>query len=269
MSQFAYKFSYRRDLPHIQPVGATLFVTFRLFGSLPREVIERWQAEKRWLGECLKRLEPSDVGQTVSLPESQTDSLPESEESQTDSLRHRQYELHRRWFARFESLLDKADTGPTWLKDGRIAEMVADSLHYRDGKVYRLDAFSIMPNHVHVVFAPLPVQRSVAQTVSLHDGRQTNSLSHDEYYSLPKIMQSLKGFTSREANRLLGRSGTFWEHESYDHFVRDADEWKRIIAYVLNNPVKAGFVKDWKEWKWSYCRPQTNRLRHEVAQAAG
>ena len=145
MSQFAYKFSYRRDLPHIQPVGATLFVTFRLFGSLPREVIERWQAEKRWLGECLKRLEPSEVGQTVSLPESQTDSLPESEESQTDSLRHREYELHRRWFARFESLLDKADTGPTWLKDGRIAEMVADSLHYRDGKVYRLDAFSISP----------------------------------------------------------------------------------------------------------------------------
>ena len=82
-------------------------------------------------------------------------------------------------------------------------------------------------------------------------------------------MQSLKGFTSREANRLLERSGTFWEHESYDHFVRDEDEWKRIIAYVLNNPVKAGFVKDWKEWEWSYCRPQTNRLRHEVAQAAG
>src|SRR5438876_1157862 len=128
MSQFAYKFSYRRDLPHIQPAGATLFLTFRLFGSLPRDVIERWQAEKRWLQDCLKRLAANDVGQTVSLPE-----------SQTDSLRHRQYELHRRWFARFESLLDKADTGPTWLKDGRIAEMVADSLHYRDGKVYRLD----------------------------------------------------------------------------------------------------------------------------------
>jgi len=258
VSQFAYKFSYRRDLPHIQPVGATLFVTFRLFGSLPRAVIERWQAEKRWLGECLKRLEPNDVGQTVSLPE-----------SQTDSLRHRQYELHRRWFARFESLLDRADTGPLWLKDEQTAAMVADSLHYRDGKVYRLDAFSIMPNHVPVVFGPLPVRRAAVQTVSLRDGRQTNSLRDDEYYSLPKIMQSLKGFTSREANRLLERSGTFWEHESYDHFVRDEDEWKRIIADVLNNPVKAGFVKDWKEWKWSYCRPQTNRLRHEVAQAAG
>ena len=256
MSQFACKFSYRRDLPHIQPVGATLFVTFRLFGSLPRAVIERWQAVKRCLGECLKRLEPSDVGQTVSLPD-----------SQPNSLRHRQYELHRRWFARFESLLDRADTGPLWLKDEQIAAMVADSLHYRDGKVYRLDAFSVMPNHVHVVFAPLPVRRDVAQTVSLRDGRQTHSLPHDEYYSLPKIMQSLKGITPREANSLLERSGTFWEHESYDHFVRDTNEWGRIIAYVLNNPVKAGLVEDWKEWKWSYCRKELEQFAPQTARA--
>ncbi len=256
MSQFAYKFSYRRNLPHIQPAGATLFLTFRLFGSLPRDVIERRQAEKRWLGECLKRLEPSDVEQTVSLPE-----------SQTDSLRHRQYELHRRWFARFESLLDRADIGPLWLKDERVAAMITDSLHYRDGRVYRLDAFSVMPNDVHVVFAPLPVRRDVAQTVSLRDGRQTNSLPHDKYYSLPKIMQSLKGYTSREANRLLGRSGPFWEHESYDHFVRDEDELKRIVAYVLRNPVKAGLVEGWREWRWSYCRKELEQFAPQAAQA--
>jgi hypothetical protein len=46
----------------------------------------------------------------------------------------------------------------------------------------------------------------------------------------------------------------FWAHESYDHYVRDADEWERIVAYVLNNPVKAGYVANWREWRWNYRR---------------
>ena len=80
-------------------------------------------------------------------------------------------------------------------------------------------------------------------------------------------MQSLKGFTSREANILLGRNGTFWEHESYDHFVRDADELKRIVAYVLRNPLKAGLVEDWREWRWSYCRKELEQFAPQAAQA--
>lgn len=67
-------------------------------------------------------------------------------------------------------------------------------------------------------------------------------------------MQSLKGYTARKANCLLGRSGTFWQHESYDHVVRDPSEWRRIVNYVLNNPVKAGLVDTWEKWQWSYCR---------------
>ena len=55
--------------------------------------------------------------------------------------------------------------------------------------------------------------------------------------------QGLKGYTAREANRLLGRTGQpFWQGESYDHWVRDETEFIRIIAYIENNPVKAGLV---------------------------
>ncbi len=67
-------------------------------------------------------------------------------------------------------------------------------------------------------------------------------------------MHGLKGGTAHEANRLVGRSGAFWEHESYDHYVRDEEELERIILYVLGNPVKAGLVADWRAWPWSYCR---------------
>jgi REP element-mobilizing transposase RayT len=72
--------------------------------------------------------------------------------------------------------------------------------------------------------------------------------------TLGVIMKSLKGYTAHEANRLLGRKGEFWEAESYDHFVRDDTELARIINYVLNNPVKAGLVKDWRDWKWNWRR---------------
>ena len=77
---------------------------------------------------------------------------------------------------------------------------------------------------------------------------------NQSYHSLASIMQSLKGFTAYKCNRLLGREGEFWAHESFDHFIRDHEEWKRIIKYVLNNPVKAGYVSKWQEWRWSYRR---------------
>ncbi|HEX3228542.1 MAG TPA: hypothetical protein VHQ95_06220 [Pyrinomonadaceae bacterium] len=215
MSHFDYKQSYRRNLPHLQPAGATFFVTFRLAGSLPKSVIEQWQNERQWL-EHLEQTNPAHFSEVKS-------------------------DFERQWFAKFESVLDGGSYGPTWLKDERIAQQLVDSLHYRDGSVYRLDAFSIMPNHAHVVFKPLPLED------------ETNG-ENESYHSLASIMQSLKGFTAYKCNRLLGREGEFWAHESFDHFVRDHEEWMRIMAYVLNNPVKAGYVSQWQDWKWSYRR---------------
>src|SRR5713226_1680660 len=67
-----------------------------------------------------------------------------------------------------------------------------------------------------------------------------------------RLLQSLKGATAREANRMLGRTGeTFWQAESYDHWVRDAKERERIVAYIENNPVKAGLVKRAEDYCWS------------------
>jgi len=67
-------------------------------------------------------------------------------------------------------------------------------------------------------------------------------------------MKSLKGYTAREANRILGRKGAFWEAESYDHVIKKDSEYERVVKYVLNNPVKAGLVKNWRDWKWNWRR---------------
>jgi REP element-mobilizing transposase RayT len=161
----------------------------------------------------------------------------------------RKPDFERYWFKKFELILDGGKCGPLWLSDETVAKTVAESLHYRDGNVYRLDAFSIMPNHVHIVFKPHPLK----QSRTLRPDRTTQALDVP-YQSLASIMQSLKGFTAFEANRLLARDGEFWAHESYDHYVRNADEWRRILNYVVNNPVKARYVKNWQEWKWNYRR---------------
>jgi len=143
-------------------------------------------------------------------------------------------DLARRHFAMLESWLDKAATGPTWLAEDRVAEIVAEALHYRDGKQYRLDAYSIMPNHVHSVFAPLARNRAPE--------------------ALSSIMHSLKRNTAKRANQVLNRAGSFWEHESFDHYIRNRAEWNRTVKYVVENPVKAGLVRSWREWRWNYLR---------------
>ena len=67
-----------------------------------------------------------------------------------------------------------------------------------------------------------------------------------------RFLQTLKGYTAREANRLLGRTGRpFLRAESYDHSVRDDRESDRIKAYLENNPVKAGLVANAEDYLWS------------------
>lgn len=234
MSHFDYKAFYRRNLPHVQPPGVTFFVTFHLAGSLPKRILEQWKSEKSHL---LKL--HNDFGFAAS-------------EQVAFGQKQELHEWRRQWFQKFEKTLDNAQNGPLWLKDERIAKEVAESLHYRDGTVYRLDAYCIMANHVHIVFAPLPIESSETNTANSQDNTaQTNSLC---YNTLSSIMQSLKGYIARKANRLLERSGAFWHHESYDRAIRNTSEWQRIITYVLNNPVKAGLVDAWEKWRWSYYR---------------
>jgi len=202
---------YRRNLPHLQLPGATLFLTFRLVGSLPQHIIQALQQKAEQIDKTLEAISDAQI--------------------RSELAHHEQ----RRLFAKWDDALPQSTHGPTWLKEPAIAQLVADSMHYLDKKRYDLLAYCIMPNHNHVVFAPLLKD----------DGA---------HHSLSSIMQSLKGFTAYKANQLLNRKGAFWQDESYDHVVRDQAELERVIKYVLYNPVKAGLVQDWRDWPWTYCK---------------
>ena len=230
---YEYKQFYRRKLPHIHSPGTTLFVTFRLHGSIPKAVLKQWELERSDLLKSVATLSNDDVDETT-----------------VPSLSDRLIAFNRQWFAKYEEVLHKGSSGPTWLKDAQIAQVVADAFHHLDEKAYRLHSYSIMSNHAHVAFTPFLSERTVYKKP---DSIRTEFVSTDP--TLSAIMKSLKGFTAREANKLLDRKGTFWQAESYDREIRDDIEFWRVIRYILNNPVKAGLVRDWREYPYSWVSP--------------
>jgi REP element-mobilizing transposase RayT len=130
-------------------------------------------------------------------------------------------------FVAMDRILDRADSGPLFLRQQEIAELVVSAL--RDGERrfqrYQLHSFVVMANHVHILVTP--------QVVAT------------------KWLGPLKGFTAYQANQLLGRHGAFWQDESYDHLVRSDAEFGRIRAYIERNPVIAGLVADPGQYRWS------------------
>jgi putative transposase len=222
MKRVEPKLYYRRNLPHYQPMGGTFFVTFRLTGSLPREVVSRLKEEKE-----------SNEYRIAGV-------INDKERAE------KWHAYQAEYFEKFDALLDGNSTGPLWLKEEKIASQVANSVRFFDGTRYDVLAFCIMPNHVHLVCTLLP-------------GAVTKELLESEGpsapYILTSILQSVKKYSAREANKILGRSGEFWQPESYDHLVRNSEELERLLAYVLNNPVKARLCDAWDEWQWTYVKP--------------
>jgi len=149
--------------------------------------------------------------------------------------------MQKKWFARFDAWLDRCLTeSPRWLAHPEVACIIAREIHAFDGEYYKLLAYTIMPNHIHLLVNSLPLAVSPQ-----HRGTTAP-------YPLADTLKRLKGRTARYANQALGRSGAFWQHESYDHVVRDAGELERILCYILANPVNAGLVSHWGEWPHTF-----------------
>ena len=212
------EYFHRRSLPHWWVPGAAHFVTYRLAGTLPSHVVQELKEKKTRLLN-----QPTDK----------------------HSSEHRRH-VHKVLFAAFEEFLDRVSE-IAWLRDPRIASMLRGNLFHHDGSKYHLHAYCIMPNHVHVLLTPSP--QELSKTEAPDSVGETNDTSSP----LSNIMHSLKSYTANKANRILKRTGTFWQPESYDHWVRDDDELERIVNYIRANPVTAGLVERHEDWYWSSC----------------
>ena len=189
-----------RRLPHWEIEGAVYFVTFRLADSLPKKAFQALDSERKDI-----LATASQMGRSLTVAE-----------------RRRMGQLQAR---SLERTLD-AGSGECLLRNNEVARVVVNSLREFDGSRYWLFAWSVMPNHVHVLF----------QTIG----------------NLPiaGVLHSWKSYSAKAANQILGRRGEFWQHEYHDHLIRNTAEFDRATMYVKENPSKAG-LKNWP-WVWSW-----------------
>jgi putative transposase len=197
------KREYYRHLPHQIPEGFPIFLTWNLKGAMPKAVIRQLQRERNQL-----ELEPSRTGETK---------------------RHRSIRHSKLLFARADAFLDTCQSGPLVLGDHQAAAIVENAILLDAVSRFRLWAWCVMANHVHVLLTP--------------------------NVDLSEVTKGLKGGTSYQINKLQNEQGrVLWQDESYDHWARDEEEMLRIIEYIESNPVIAGLCKKPSDWRWSSAR---------------
>ena len=243
------------DLPHWYMPGAAHFVTYRLADTLPVEVLRRLRAER-----------------DARIREAGTPTLKASA-TKTSALKA---QAHKLFFAAYDRHLDQG-ASVRWLQNPAVAEIIIGNLYHHHQVKYQLLEYSVMPNHVHVLFVPIMAAACsishVGDAASVRIEPLASNESDLDYFSdetadaqspLSQIMHSLKSYTANEANKVLNRSGSFWQRESYDHWVRDDMELARIAEYIANNAVSANLAKN--AWDWPYCsahdrkQPRDKRL---------
>ena len=183
-------------MPHFDSHHVVQHVTFHLADSLPASVLARLEEELR------------------TVP-------PERQDAERRK--------------RIETLID-AGHGCCLLREPAAACLVQDAFLFFDGVRYRLLAWVVMPNHVHVLFQPM------------------------EGWTMARIVASWKSFTGRRLSSLLPESPRsnavhrVWHREYWDRFIRDERHLHAAREYIHNNPVKAGLVRCPEEWEWSSAR---------------
>ncbi len=178
---------HRGYLPHFDSGETLQFVTFRLFDSLPQNVLVSFR----------KQIEDGDF-----------------EDKDAEFRKRIEYYLDQGY-------------GSCFLKDEKVAFEVEDTLLFHREKKYKLFAWVIMPNHVHFLARSLP------------------------NFEWSEILHSIKSYTAKKANEILNRTGTFWQRESFDRYIRNQNHFVKTFDYIENNPVKAGLCKKPEEWRFS------------------
>ena len=205
---------YRRRLPHYDVDHGTYFITACLAGSIPASGLLNLRRQR-------------DTLQRLQCP---------AECSSDEWARHQQdamFDLGEQW-------LDERPA-TRWLEDERCGEIVEAAILHHAETSCELHAYVVMPSHMHLVFTVRP-------------GSSLPSKAPRPVRQLPgrvAIMRSIKSYSSRMCNRVLGVPSPFWQAESYDRIVRDEMEFERCITYVEWNPVKAGLCQRPEDWRFS------------------
>ena len=211
---------YRGNLPHFQQPGQWYFITCTLAGAIPKNV----------------QLSISENFRNASERYHQIKSKIPSEK-EIKPIKQEYYEARKKYFRAQEHILHNSSASMINLVESKNLKIIEDALRFWEGKRLHNHAWCIMPNHFHWV-------------VSLFKNDENKKPVY-----LQDITHSIKRFTARQINKNENKEGQFWIHESFETTIRNDQHFVNVVDYTLNNPVKAGFVDDWRKWHGSYLEP--------------
>lgn len=128
-----------------------------------------------------------------------------------------------------QEMLDKG-YGSCVLRKPEVGKIVEEALLFKDQERYQLHAWCVMPNHCHVLVTPF------------------------DTYSLDQILHSWKSFSANQANKICGSRGRFWARGNFDRLIRDQEHFHLAVAYINENPVKAGLCERAENWPFGSAR---------------
>ena len=202
-----YTLLYKRKLPHYQPKDGTFFITLRLGFDIPEKYLLALNHYRETLRNNYAKSENASLAKEI---------------------------IKKKAFAYEDELFDKCGNGII-LTNNPAAGIITDKLLEMNEDFFYLYAFTIMPNHLHMLIRPLE-----------RDGSQVG---------MSNIIKTFKGSTARMINLALERQGQLWFREYHDHWIRSQQELVNVIDYIRNNPVQAGLAKDARYWQWTWLNP--------------
>ena len=209
---------HRHYLPHFQQPGKAYFVTWCLKDAVPPKALLSYTIKMELLSSQIRELASAGLSP-----------------SEVEKLEIEYYDVRRKYLKAYDDLLDAERNPSVNLSKPENTEIIMGSLNFWEGRKMNNCAFTVMCNHVHWVFETYEKDKK-GNPVYLQD-----------------LLQSVKGYSAFQINKLENRKGNLWQKESFDTTIRNEKHLYNAIKYTLNNPVAAGLVPDWKLWPGTWC----------------
>ena len=205
---------HKANLPHFQVPGQSFFVTWNLKDAIPAKALKEYTSKL----EFQKNIISNAIQQNQSR-------------EQIDKLKFEYNLLRKKMIKAFDDYMHLHQTPGISLSTQLNTTATLDALLFWEDKKLKNYAICIMPNHVHWVFHLFEKDEN-GNTIWLEN-----------------ILKSVKQFSSTQINTIENHKGSVWHKESWDTTIRDDRHLYEAIEYTKNNPVVAGLVKDWRDWK--------------------
>lgn len=213
------KEQYRRNLPHFHKGGQEFFITSKLKGAFPANVLTEYEDKIDFLKSKLENLQKHNA-----------------KENEISDLKRELHFVRNRHLDMIDTILAKNTSTSINLNLPENEQIMFEAFQFYEGKRLENHAFCVMRNHFHWVMRLFEEDENGKKLVS------------------QDIMKLIHGVTARKINLIENKIGrTVWKGEAFETTIRNDRHWHNAIMYTINNPVKAGLVADWRDWKGTWC----------------